>query len=103
MSRPEVEKVKPKEWIKYLLLIDCKKRKIDDVLLEQDVLPHVLTHALHLNSYSQIEWTILGKFYNLGFVVGPLLHAQKFSVSPSPLGTNWVFEVNLLGLGCGWA
>ena len=26
---------------------------------------------------------------------------NDFSVSPSPLGTNWVFE--LVGLGWGWA
>ena len=56
-------------------MIYCKIIKIDEVLLEHDVLPL----AVHLK-----------------ILVG-------WGVSPSPLWTNWVLENISLGFGCGWA
>ena len=51
--------------------------KIDDVLSEYGGLLHVLPLAVHLNFFfdRQVGGNILSKFYSLGFVVGPLLHA----------------------------
>ena len=51
--------------------------KIDDVLSEYGGLLHVLPLAVHLNFFfdGQVGGNILSKFYSLGFVVGPLLHA----------------------------
>ena len=54
--------------------------------------------------YLGMPFTILSKFYSLGFVVGPLLHAlspRDFRVSPLPFGLVWV--LNCVGLGRGWA
>ena len=49
--------------------------KIDDVLTEHGGLLHVLPLAVHLIFFTDGWGTILSKFYSLGFVVGPLLHA----------------------------
>ena len=50
--------------------------KIDDVLSEHGGLLHVLPLAVHLIFFDrQVGGNILSKFYSLGFVVGPLLHA----------------------------
>ena len=54
ITRLGVDKVKPEVWFGYLLLIDWHfnngpKRKIDDVLLEHVVLPHVLSLTVHLD------------------------------------------------------
>ena len=43
--------------------------KIEDVLTEHGGLLHVLPLAVHLQYF--FCWTILSKFYSLGFVVGP--------------------------------
>ena len=44
-----MDKVKPKVWFRYsLLLYNGPKRKIDDVLLEHVGLPHVLPLTVHL-------------------------------------------------------
>ena len=50
--------------------------KIDDVLTEHGGLLFVLLIVVHLIFfYRQVGGTILRKFYSLGLVVGPLLHA----------------------------
>ena len=50
--------------------------KNDDVLTEHGGLLFVLLIAVHLIFfYRQVGGTILRKFYSLGLVVGPLLHA----------------------------
>ena len=61
------------------------------VLIEHGGLPHLLPLAVHLKSF------ILKSY---GWLGGGLL---TFSVSLSPLGTNWALELNetWLGLGLG--
>ena len=51
--------------------------KIDDVLSVYGGVLHVLPLAVHLKFFfdGQVGGNILIKFYSLGFVVGPLLHA----------------------------
>ena len=53
--------------------------KIDDILSEHGGLLHVLPLVVHLNFffYRHVGGKFLGKFYSLGFVVGPILHAYK--------------------------
>ena len=52
--------------------------KIDNVLTEHVGRLHILPLTVHLKFFfldRQVGGTILGKFYSLGFVVGPLIHA----------------------------
>ena len=103
-TRPGVDKVKPKVWLKYSLslLIDYKehgrpafgpsctefvypecwhfdiaaKSKIDDILTELGGLLHVLPLAVNLSFFAgQVGGTILNLSYSLNFLVGPLLRA----------------------------
>ena len=51
---------------------------MDNVLSEHVGLLHVFPLAVHPNFiFGQVGGTIISKFYSLGFVVGPLLHAQQ--------------------------
>ena len=56
---------------------------IKDVLIELDGPPNFLPLSVHLNFFCWMS------------------RAEHFSVSPSPLGTNWV--LGLMGTWSGWA
>ena len=66
-----------------VLLIDrhfynSPKRKIDNVLLEDGGLPHVLPLAFPLKFFAgQVGGTLLNLYYSLTFDVGPFLQIQK--------------------------
>ena len=91
-TRLGVDKVKPKVWFKYSLKITNRNSSglFQHVLIISTwetcilVLPGLNLTTFMLKSY----WVVGG---------GP----QDFSVSPSPLGPNWVFELGWTGLGSG--
>ena len=81
--------------------------KFDDVLLEHDGLPHVLSLAVHLiflwsSRRDHSEKGLLFRFCCrtppscskvIGRWMGGLGGSEDFSFSPSPLGTNQVLEL----------
>ena len=50
---------------------------VDNVLLENSGLPHVIPLAVHLDFFfvEQVEGIILSKFYSVGILVRAVLHA----------------------------
>ena len=85
--------------------------KIVDVLTEHCELLHVLLLAVHLDFFDGQVGAPLFEFFlwdpsfmlkNLWWLIGWVgVGPHDFSVSPSPLRTNWGFELGWTGLGLG--
>ena len=71
--------VHPRNPLNFFLMdmLDGASSKVDDILVVDGGLLHVLPLAVHLQFIfdGQVGWTILDHSYFLNFFVRPLLHA----------------------------